>query len=74
MNALELLRKEVKETSMGKVAKRLKISKATVSLLYRNKYPNTYKMYSKIKQEYKQEIIGVEATTNNLQELIKEIG
>jgi hypothetical protein len=64
MDPLELLRKEIKNKSNGIVAKELGVSKATISLVRRNKYPNPQNIYQKIKEKYgdKQEIIGVETT------------
>ncbi len=64
MDPLELLRKEIDLKSLGKVAKELGVSKATVSLVRRKKYPNPQNIYQKIKEKYgdKQEIIGVETT------------
>jgi lambda repressor-like predicted transcriptional regulator len=73
MDALETLKAKIKEKSIGKVAKELGLSKATISLAARKKYPNPQKIYAKIKEHYKQEIIGVQSTTNNILELLKEI-
>lgn len=73
MDALEILKEKIKETSIGKVAKELGLSKATISLAARKQYPNPQKIYAKIKEHYKQEIIGVQSTTNNILELLKEI-
>ncbi len=73
MDALEILKTEIKNKSIGKVAKELGLSKATISLAARKQYPNPHKIYAKIKEHYKQEIIGVQSTTTNLMELIKEI-
>ena len=73
MEAYELLKQEIKNKSIGKVALELKLSKATVSLVARKKYPNPQKIYSKIKEHYKQEIIGVQSTTTDLMQLLKEI-
>jgi DNA-directed RNA polymerase specialized sigma54-like protein len=73
MDSLEILKEKIRETSRGKVAKELGLSKATISLVARKKYPNPQKIYAKIKEHYRQEIIGVQSTTNNILELLKEI-
>jgi signal recognition particle subunit SEC65 len=73
MDALEIVKEKIKEKSIGKVAKELGLSKATISLVARKQYPNPQKISSKIKEHYKQEIIGVQSTTNNILELLKEI-
>lgn len=76
MDPLKILKEECKKKSIGKVAKELGISKATISLVTRNKYPNPYKIYEKIKEFYKpdeDEIIGVEVSTSSLKELLEEI-
>lgn len=73
MDPLEILKTEIKNKSIGKVAKELGLSKATISLVARKKYPNPQKIYSKIKEHYKQEIIGVQSTTTDLMQLIQEI-
>ncbi len=73
MDSLEILKEKIKEKSIGKVAKELGLSKATISLVARKQYPNPQKIYAKIKEHYKQEIIGVQSTTNNILELLKEI-
>ena len=73
MEAYELLKQEIKNKSIGKVAIELKLSKATVSLVDRKKYPNPQKIYQKIKEKYQPiEIIGVQCTTNDLIQLLKE--
>ncbi|MDN5054406.1 hypothetical protein ACN2C0_10775 [Aliarcobacter butzleri] len=70
----ELLKQEIKDKSIGKVALELGLSKATVSLVARRKYPNPQKIYKKIKEKYcVTEIIGVQTTTNDLIKLLKEI-
>jgi DNA-directed RNA polymerase specialized sigma54-like protein len=71
--AYKILKEEISKKSIGKVAKELGLSKATISLVARNKYPNPQKIYSKIKEHYKQEIIGVQSTTTDLTQLLKEI-
>jgi len=71
--ALEILKEEIKKKSIGKVALELGLSKATISLAARKKYPNPQKIYAKIKEHYKEEIIGVQSTTNDLSQLLKEI-
>jgi len=44
-----------------------------VSLVARKKYPNPQKIYQKIKEKYQPiEIIGVQSTTNDLIQLLKE--
>lgn len=73
MDALEILKEKIKEKSIGKVANELGLSKATISLVARKKYPNPQKIYSKIKEHFKQEIIGVQSTTTDLMQLLKEI-
>ena len=73
MDALEILKTKIKEKSIGKVAKELGLSKATISLAARKQYPNPQKIYAKIKEHYKQEIIGVQSTTTDLIQLLKEI-
>ena len=73
MDALEILKEKIKEKSIGKVAIELGLSKATISLVARKKYPNPQKIYSKIKEYYQKEIIGVQSTTTDLLELLKEI-
>ncbi len=52
LGARVLLKGALKESSMGDVAKRLDISKSTVSLIVAGKYPNPEHMYNKIRQEY----------------------
>ena len=47
----ELLKQEIKNKSIGKVAIELKLSKATVSLVARKKYPNPQKNISKNQRE-----------------------
>ncbi|MGD9623879.1 MAG: hypothetical protein AB7U51_04400 [Arcobacter sp.] len=71
--AYEILKEEISKKSIGKVARELNLSKATVSLVARKQYPNPQKIYSKIKEYYKQEIIGVESSTTDLIQLLKEI-
>ena len=74
MEAYELLKQEIKNKSIGKVAKELGTSKATISLVARKKYPNPQKIYQKIKEKYSVvEIIGVQSTTDDLIQLLKEI-
>lgn len=73
MDSLEILKKQIKDKSIGKVAIELGLSKATISLVARNKYPNPQKILRKIKEHYKQEIIGVQNTTTDLTQLLKEI-
>lgn len=70
----ELLKQEIKDKSIGKVALELGLSKATVSLVARKQYPNPQKIYKKIKEKYcVTQIIGVQTTTNDLVQLLKEI-
>jgi len=69
---LELLKLEVERKSMGIVAKELKVSKATVSLVVREKYPNPYKIYTKVKERYGQKIIGANAKADAIS-LFKEL-
>lgn len=69
---LERLKLEVEKKSMGIVAKELKVSKATVSLVVREKYPNPYKIYEKVKERYGQKIIGADVGADAAS-LFKEI-
>lgn len=69
----EILKEEISKKSIGKVARELGLSKATISLVARKQYPNPQKIYAKIKQHYKQEIIGVQSTTSDLKKLLEEI-
>ncbi|MCG3698852.1 hypothetical protein L5F42_03245 [Aliarcobacter butzleri] len=70
----ELLKQEIEDKSIGKVALELGLSKATVSLVARKQYPNPQKIYKKIKEKYCViQIIGVQTTTNDLVQLLKEI-
>ena len=71
--AYKILKEEISKKSIGKVARELNLSKATVSLVARKQYSNPKKIYSKIKEHYKQEIIGVESSTKDLIQLLKEI-
>ena len=71
--AYEILKEEISKKSIGKVARELGLSKATISLVARKQYPNPQKIYTKIKQHYNQEIIGVQSTTNDLKKLLEEI-
>lgn len=74
--ALELLNNEITQKSMGIVARELKISKATVSLVANGKYPNPQRVYTKVLEVYgdeNQEIIGAE-TNKSAAELLKELG
>ena len=73
MDELEILKEEIKEKSIGKVAKELGLSKATISLVARKQYPNPQKIYAKIKEHYNQEIIGAQSTTSDLKKLLEEI-
>ena len=69
---LERLKLEVEKKSMGIVAKELKVSKATISLVVREKYPNPYKIYAKVKERYGQKIIGANAKADAVS-LFKEL-
>ena len=74
---IELLIKACEESSQGKVAAVLGISKTSVNLLLKGKYPKPDRMYKKILNQYdtvKNEIIGAECKTADLNELMKEIG
>ncbi len=64
MNELALLKKEIDVKSLGKVAKELGLSKTTISLVRRKKYPNPQNTYQKIRDKYgdKQELIGAQTT------------
>jgi len=77
--AIELLREQIKQKSMGKVAKELGISKATVSLVSREAYPNPHKVFRKVKEVYggvSCEIIGVSVESvselKDVAQLLKE--
>lgn len=74
MDALKILRKEIEKKSIGQVAKELGVSKATVSLAAREKYPNPQKIYDKVKEVYgdEVEIIGVDATAS-IKDILEEI-
>lgn len=74
MRELELLKNEIKNKSNGKVALELGISKATVSLVRRKKYPNPEHIYQKIKDKYanRQEILGVQ-TSKSAMDILQEI-
>jgi predicted transcriptional regulator len=60
MEELKLLREVLKTSSLGKVAKELGVSRATVSLVKRQLYPNPQRIYHKIRKRYgyTREIIG----------------
>lgn len=72
--AIRLLKKQLKTKSQGEVANELKISKTTISLMLKEKYPNPEHMYQKIKEKYgdKQEILGVQ-TTMSAMDILQEI-
>lgn len=77
--AIELLREQIKQKSMGKVAKELGVSKATVSLIAREQYANPTKVLRKVKELYgafTQEIIGVSVESvselKDVAQLLKE--
>lgn len=79
MDAITLLRKACDETSQGKVSIELGISKTSVNLLLKGKYPNPEKMYQKILNEYGDgiEIVGVDSGSYGLEdaaELLKDLG
>ena len=70
----ELLKQEIQQKSIGKVARELGVSKTTVSLIARKKYPNPQNIYQKIKEKYcATQIIGIQRTTDDLVQLMKEI-
>lgn len=74
MDTYRILIKEIDNKSIGQVARELGLSKATISLVARKKYPNPQKIYQKIKEKYQLvEIIGVQRTTDDLIQLMKEI-
>ena len=76
MEELELLREVLKTSSLSEVAKELGISRATVSLVKRQLYPNPQRIYYKIKKKYgyTKEIIGASITGADEQiELIKKL-
>ncbi len=74
MDTYRILIKEIDNKSIGQVARELGLSKATISLVARKKYPNPQKIYQKIKEKYQPiEIIGVQRTTDDLIQLMKEI-
>jgi predicted transcriptional regulator len=66
---LELLKQQVNASSQGKVATELGISKTSVNLLLKDKYPNPSKMYQKIDERFgnRQEVIGI--SVGSVQEL-----
>ena len=74
MDPLDLLEKILKKKSQGQVALDLKVSKTTVSLVRRKKYPNPSKIYQKIQDEYgeKTELFGVEASKSAV-EIFREL-
>ena len=75
MSSLELLIKELETKSQGEVAKELNISKATVNLVLKKKYPNPENIYKKIQDKYGNgpiEIVGVD-TNKSAIDLYKEI-
>lgn len=73
MDALTILKQKIKEKSIGKVAKELGKSKATISLVARKQYPNPYKIYGLIKEKYTDiEIVGAQPT-QSVFEILKEI-
>lgn len=76
--AVELLKKACEKTSQGKVSTDLSISKTSVNLLLKEKYPNPQKMYKKIFEFYRSkcEIVGADVGSNKLKDaakLLKEI-
>ncbi len=73
--AIALLNIELKVKSPSKIAKELKISKATISLVISGKYPNPNNIYLKIIDLYGDgpvEIVGVD-TTQTAVEIFKEL-
>lgn len=74
MDAYRILMKELENKSRGEIAKELKLSKTTISLVARKKYPNPEKIYQIIKERYgATKIIGVQVVTDDLAQLMKEI-
>lgn len=76
MEELKLLRKVLKTSSQGKTAKELGVSKSTISLIMRGKYPNPQRIYNKIAQKYgtKKEIVGASIKHDGKQiDLIKNL-
>lgn len=76
--AVELLKKACNETSQGIVATQLGISKTSVNLLLKEKYPNPQLMYKKILAVYGNgcEIVGADVGSNKIEdiaEILKEI-
>lgn len=71
-----LLTKVVASSSQGKIAKEIGISKTSVNLLLKGKYPNPQRMYLKIQKAYGEriEIVGAECTTKDIKQLLREIG
>jgi hypothetical protein len=73
--AIKLLNKQLKTKSQGEVAIELKISKATINLVLKQKYPNPQNIYQKIIDKFGAEpveIVGVDTNKSAL-DLYKEI-
>jgi len=72
--AITLLNNELINKSQGKVALELGVSKATISLVRRGRYPNPEHIYQKIKKRYgdKQEILGVQTSMSAI-DILQEI-
>ncbi len=76
--AIDLLTKELKDKSQGQISIELGVSKTTINLLIKNKYPKPENMYKKILEVYGNtfEIIGVDDGVYNLEDaarIFKEI-
>jgi len=75
MDGLELLKQKIDEKSIGKVAREVGVSKATISLIKRGKYKaDPRKILQKVKETYglQTEIIGAD-TTATLEDLAKDL-
>lgn len=75
MQSLKILKQQVAEKSQGVVALELNISKTTINLVLKEKYPNPKNIYKKILDKYGNgpiEIVGVD-TNESAIDLFKEI-
>jgi len=75
MSALELLKKQLEIKSQGRVSQELKVSKTTINLIIKEKYPNPKNIYKKIIDKYGDEaveIVGVD-TEKSAIDLYKEV-
>ncbi|AXH14349.1 hypothetical protein CP985_05735 [Malaciobacter mytili LMG 24559] len=73
-NKMSVIKETDKNLGRAELVKLVNVSKATISLIIREKYPNPKKMIDNIYRKINStKIIGVEAKTTNLKELAKEI-